>query len=166
MDSQIVFLEVKHKSNKGKTQKVRIAIKDRDDFRNKENSSFLNRNSQYELKNLFPRLENEFNRITLVNKGMTERLTLDCDINFRNLETGKCAKVSDLVIVEIKQNSESYSPAREVLSVKRVRPVSISKYCLGAIITNPSLKYNRFKKKLMLLNKLTNNHYGHFIGMH
>jgi VTC domain. len=166
VDSQIVFLEVKHKSNKGKTQKVRIAIKDRDDFRNKENSSFLNRNSQYELKNLFPRLENEFNRITLVNKGMTERLTLDCDINFRNLETGKCAKVSDLVIVEIKQNSESYSPAREVLSVKRVRPVSISKYCLGAIITNPSLKYNRFKKKLMLLNKLTNNHYGHFIGMH
>jgi len=163
--SNLIFLEVKHKNNKGQTQKVRTAIPSREIFRNEENTAFLHSHSNYELNNLFPIIENNFNRITLVNRNKTERLTLDCDINFLNLETGRKEVIPELVIIEVKQNGLSFSPVREILSKERIRPVSISKYCLGSVLTNPSLKYNRFKKKLMQINKLTNNHYGHFIGM-
>jgi len=161
--SDLVFLEVKHKNNKGQTQKVRTAIPGRELFRNEDNCVFLHSHSNYELNNLFPIIENSFNRITLVNRSKTERLTLDCDISFLNLETRMSKMIPDIVVIEVKQNGQSFSPAREILAKERIRPVSISKYCLGAVLTNPSLKYNRFKKKLMQINKLTNNNYGYII---
>jgi len=161
--SDLVFLEVKHKNNKGQTQKVRTAISDRELFRNEDNRAFLHSHSNYELNNLYPIIENSFNRITLVNRSKTERLTLDCDINFLNLETRMSKMIPDIVIIEVKQNGQFFSPAREILAKERIKPVSISKYCLGVVLTNPSLKYNRFKKKLMQINKLTNNNYGYII---
>jgi hypothetical protein len=35
-----------------------------------------------------------------------------------------------------------------------IRPYSISKYCVGAVSLNPNLKYNNFKEKLLLIDKL------------
>ncbi len=163
MDSHLVFLEVKHKNNKGQTQKVRTAIQSKALLRNAGTEDFLHSHSEYELVDLLPRIENNFHRVTLVNQCKTERLTLDYDISFLNLETGKKEFIPELVIIEVKQNGQTFSPVREILAKERIRPVSISKYCVGSILTNPLLKYNRFKKKLMQLNKLTNNHYGYII---
>jgi len=161
VDSDLTFLEVKHKNNKGQTRKVRTGIKNKDHFRVEKNAEFLHSHSRYELDNLFPVLENNFYRITLVNRSKTERLTLDCDINFLNLETLKKEIISDFVIIEVKQEGESYSPVRDIMNRDRIRQVSVSKYCLGAVLTNPSLKYNRFKSKLIQINKLTNKSYGY-----
>lgn len=164
VDSQLTFLEVKHKNNKGQTNKKRTSINSKESLRTEWNAAdFLHSNSEYELKDLLPRIENNFNRVTLVNKGKTERLTLDYNINFLNLETGQTETLPEIAIVEIKQEGNSYSPIKEIFQGERIRSVSISKYCLGSVLTNSSLKYNRFKKKLMQINKITNNHYGYIL---
>lgn len=155
-DSNLTFLEVKHKNNKGKTHKVRINIRNKELSKDERAKDFIRKNSEFELAELFPRIENNFRRITLVNKCKTERLTIDCDVNFLNLETGNQNAISELVIIELKQDGLQYSPVRELMMEERIRPVSISKYCIGSVLTNPALKYNRFKKKLMQINKLIN----------
>ena len=38
-------------------------------------------------------------------------------------------------------------------------PVSISKYCIGQVVTDRNLKRNRFKAKLKMMDKLTNYNY-------
>ena len=36
----------------------------------------------------------------------------------------------------------------------RIRPFKVSKYCIGTCLTQPSVKQNRFKKKLRRMEKL------------
>lgn len=42
--------------------------------------------------------------MTLVNRDKTERLTIDTNIRFRNLHTGREQSLPDLVIIELKQD--------------------------------------------------------------
>jgi hypothetical protein len=35
-----------------------------------------------------------------------------------------------------------------------ILPIRISKYCISTLELNPELKYNRFKEKVLFLNKL------------
>lgn len=154
------FLEVKKKNNHGRTRKNRIPVADMDALVSESVDDFIRQQSPYLPAALSPRLENGFRRITLVNRGMTERLTIDLDLWFRNPQTSLVRQIEDLVIIELKQDGSMSSIAREVLTALQIRPVGISKYCLGAMLTNPALKRNRFKSKLIQINKVTNNQYG------
>jgi hypothetical protein len=158
VESGISFLEVKRKNNKGRTTKDRIRIPLdplTDISNNAEAMEFLSRNSTIPGSDIIPQLANTFDRITLVNNGKTERLTIDAHIHFRNLQTSIEKGAANLVVVELKQDGQCFSFFKSLLTNYKVLPKSFSKYALGSAITNPNLKRNQFKNKLRFINKLT-----------
>lgn len=162
VDSGIAFCEIKNKKNTGRTKKKRIPIPMEawgDLYRLPEMADFIREKVWVTDQPLSPRLENAFQRITLVNKTKTERITIDFGIRFHNHVSGFDADVSDLVIVEVKQDGSQPSKFKDILRDARVKRKGLSKYCLGMLLTDEHLKYNRFKDKIRYVNKLTNNNY-------
>ena len=153
------FLEIKRKNNHGRTKKKRIQIPP-EDFghfgTNAEAAAFLAEKSWFTADQLEPRCTTEFDRITLVNPGKTERLTIDMDLHFHNYVTGRDGDMADAVIIELKQDGRLASPMRDILSRHRVKPYRISKYIIGTVLTDPGAKDNRFKEKIRYVEKITN----------
>lgn len=147
VSSNLQFMEVKTKNNHGRTKKKRMKVVDTD-ITDKEKLNFLQEHLRYDPDELRPAIANSFNRITLVNKGKTERLTIDTDLQFNNLVTGMRRNMGKLVIIELKRDGLCYSPVLEMLRQLRVFPHGFSKYCMGSALTNNELKVNRFKQKL------------------
>jgi len=169
MDSGLNFLEVKTKSNRGRTKKKRVDMvgfdpyhpdhgirfqRQDDQFRSYD--EFLRKHLRYEPSILTEHLENNFSRITLVNKAKTERLTIDTNLKFHNLETDKKVDLTGLVIIELKRDGLQPSPILNVLRDLRIKPSGFSKYCMGTALTNPGLKQNNFKERLRLVDRLLN----------
>lgn len=162
VDSGIAFCEIKNKKNTGRTKKKRIPIPMEqwgDLYRMAEMADFVREKVWVTDQMLFPRLENAFQRITLVNKAKTERITIDFGITFHNHVSGCDADVSDLVVIEVKQDGALPSKFKDLLRNARVPQKGLSKYCLGMLLTDEHLKYNRFKDKIRYVNKLTNKNY-------
>ena len=162
VDSHIAFLEIKNKKNTGRTKKKRISIPLEqwgDIYSAQESADFIRERVWVTDRPLLPRLENAFHRVTLVNKAKTERITIDFGITFHNHVNGCDADVSDLVIIEVKQDGTLPSKFKDLLRDARVKKKGLSKYCLGMLLTDTPLKYNRFKSKVRYINKLTNKHY-------
>ncbi len=154
VDSHMDFLEVKTKNNHGRTRKKRIAVTD-DNLSEPGKTAFLNQHLRYDPGTLAPRLQNRFNRITLVNSGRTERLTIDTNLQFHNPATGRNCSLPSLAIVELKRDGLQPSPVLGLLRQLRIMPMGFSKYCIGSLLTDPSLKRNRFKERLHALERLT-----------
>ena len=154
--SGVSFLEVKNKSNKGRTKKKRIQVQDISTLKLDGGNEFLRRHAWYGLDDLSFLLENAFNRITLVDKDMTERLTIELGVRFHNLRTGNSGSLERLAIVELKRAGKAYSRMAEIMKELRVQPCGFSKYCIGTALTSPDLKQNRFKPKLRMAEKLMN----------
>ena len=158
VESGITFIEVKNKTNTGRTKKKRIAI-DESYFacvgKSPEAVAFLSEKGNYSPDVIQPALATIFDRITLVNHAHTERLTIDMNLRFVNMraETPQEAKVDRMVIVELKQDGLCYSPMKEILQDLRVKKLKVSKYCVGTALSNPTVKANRFKRKIRLINK-------------
>lgn len=155
VSSELTFLEVKNKNNKGRTDKKRICVDGVHALHTNEVEEFLRCHAWYELSVLQPLLENRFHRITLVNKAMTERLTIDTGVHFRHLVSGVEAELDNLAIIELKRDGRTHSPIAEVLHELHVRPSGISKYCVGTVLTAGASKYNRFKPKLRMAEKIS-----------
>ena len=153
--SGLQFMEVKTKNNHGRTKKKRIEVTDMD-VHQQEKSDFLAKHLRYNVDTLQPALNNHFSRITLVNKAKTERLTIDSQLCFHNLISGEDKDMGDLVVVELKRDGLCYSPVLEMLRQLRIHPHGFSKYSMGSALTNPLLPVNRFKRKLIEVNKLVN----------
>lgn len=88
IETGVTYLEVKNKSNKGRTHKRRMAL-DRSLFAaaatDTAAADFLRREARYAPETLSPSLATRFVRVTLVNRAMTERLTIDFDLHFDNV---------------------------------------------------------------------------------
>lgn len=88
VETGVTYLEVKNKSNKGRTHKRRMAL-DRSLFAaaatDTAAADFLRREARYAPEALSPSLATRFVRVTLVNHAMTERLTIDFDLHFDNV---------------------------------------------------------------------------------
>jgi len=154
--SGLQFMEVKTKNNHGRTKKKRIEVSDMD-LADEEKRQFLAKHLRYVVDSLQPALNNHFSRITLVNKAKTERLTIDSGLRFRNLLNGCERDMDDLVIIELKRDGLVFSPVLEMLRRLRIHPHGYSKYCMGMALTcNGLLPVNRFKRKLIEVNKLVN----------
>lgn len=153
VSSGLAFVEVKNKNNHGRTKKKRIALNHKD-VEQESFNDFLSLHLNYDPQILLPQIENQFNRITLVNKQKTERLTIDTSLNFDNKVTGDKISLNDLVIIELKRDGNVYSPIRDIMRDLRIQPQGFSKYCMGMALTNEALKRNRFKERLMLLEKM------------
>ena len=155
VDSHLTFCEVKHKTNKGRTKKKRIQIQpDIDVLKDPETVAFLSERQPYPVDSLVPQLETAFDRFTLVNYEKTERLTIDCNLVFRNFTAANTASMDELVVMELKQDGRARSMLKQVLFDLRIKPYKISKYCIGTAMTRPEVKQNRFKKKIRRINKL------------
>lgn len=157
VSSNLQFMEVKTKNNHGRTKKKRMKVTDMN-LDEQEKLDFIQEHLKYERVDLIPAIRNNFDRITLVNKAKTERLTIDSNLQFFNLVSGVNKHMGDLVIVELKRDGLCYSPVLEMLRQLRVFPHGFSKYCMGSALTNDGLRVNRFKPKLIdvvkiLLNK-------------
>ena len=153
VSSGLAFVEVKNKNNHGRTKKKRIAL-DHKDVEQESFNEFLSLHLNYDPQILLPQIENQFNRITLVNKQKTERLTIDTSLSFDNKVTGDKISLNDLVIIELKRDGNVYSPIRDIMRDLRIQPQGFSKYCMGMALTNEALKRNRFKERIMLLEKM------------
>jgi len=157
VDSDLSFFEVKNRDNKGRIIKERIGLPDSKDYDNEKGVSFIEKQTPYNMQNLIPQLENSFERITLVNKEKTLRLTIDLNISFKNIQTRvKNDLLSDIVIIEIKHDGKLKPESRSLLKKLNIHQEKISKYCVGSVLTNPDLKYNRFKPKLYFIKKIIN----------
>lgn len=161
VDSHLNFLEVKTKNNKGRTKKKRVSL---DNFSPDESelfdvqsaayADFLHEHLRYDPVTLSRQLENRFDRITLVNKGMTERLTIDINLRFHNIATGNYRFMDHIAIIELKRDGRVYSPILSLLNQLRIKPHGFSKYCIGSALTNNSLHCNRLKPRLHSIERI------------
>ena len=153
VNSQLQFMEVKTKNNRGRTKKKRIAVSDMN-LADEAKRAFLQKNLKFDVDTLVPHMHNYFHRVTLVNKGRTERVTIDTDLSFHNLLTGGTRHFDDLVIIEPKRDGHVSSPVLGMLRQLRIHPHGFSKYCMGAAMTNQALPMNNFKQKLRDVDKI------------
>jgi len=150
------FLEIKRKNNHGRTKKKRTRIPSQllaGFSADQAAVQYLEKHSAFSAEDLSPVLSTAFSRITLVNPAGTERITVDTDLVFTNFRTGKKASLQDAVIIELKQDGHAASQMKGILLKNRVKPVRVSKYCIAETLTDPSVKHNRFKKKVRILEK-------------
>ena len=163
VDSNLTFLEIKRKNNKGRTKKKRISVPGFDingaTFGQGKRSlwsveDFIAAKSRYQWSELAPRLSTKFQRITLVNKAKTERLTVDMNLVWKNVMTSESKTYKDLVIIELKRDGNVPSRMTDIMLSLRQHPLKISKYCIGTALTTPGLKKNRFKAKIRKIEKM------------
>lgn len=162
LGSGLCFLEVKRKDNHSRTRKKRTELPPLDfrDFRGDAGAcEWLDSHSDLAAGEIMPSVETLFDRITLVNRRLTERLTIDTSVAFRNLRTGSIANLDAAVIIELKQDGKAGSEMKDILLSHRVKPVRISKYCIGTVLTDSNAAPGRFKAKVRLIDKLNKNHY-------
>ncbi|MGZ3863162.1 MAG: polyphosphate polymerase domain-containing protein [Bacteroidia bacterium] len=150
LESDIGFLEVKFKSNKGRTVKDRIKKNDIPFAWENDTESFLQSLLPFDPQDLKPVIWVNYSRLTLVNKYSAERLTIDLNLEFVQGEAKK--SLPNLVIAEVKQEKRKPSPFLKVMKKLHIREGSISKYCMGiALTTDDRVKKNNFKAKLLNL---------------
>ncbi len=151
----LTFLEVKRKNNHARTKKKRIQVESLEQAAQTPGAAelVLDRTG-IELSTMHPIVQNEFNRITLVNFGKTERLTIDFNVRFHNFETTLDRDTGNIVIIELKRDGNIFSPIKDVLRDLHIHPTGFSKCCIGMAMTDPHLKQNNFKQKLRLLHKI------------
>lgn len=155
-DGSATYLEVKNKNNRGRTKKKRIEIPVDDlmDFvGNSEALSFIEPLARYNIKSLSPAIATRFVRITIVNPELTERITIDLNLEFTDLRSGATGKIEGMSIIEIKQDGNIRSKAKGILNTLRVKPMRISKYCLGTALTVEGIKRNRMIEKIRRIEK-------------
>lgn len=155
-DTADTYLEVKNKSNRGRTMKQRIRIPQSsyaDIFNCGEAITFLAQRTKYSPVVLSPALATYFTRITIVNPTLNERVTLDLNLKYEDLRSGRYAEIMGMVILEIKHEKGCCSAIKDILLSMRLNPFKVSKYCIGTALTVDGIKSNRMKEKLRTIEK-------------
>lgn len=147
------FFEIKIKNNKNRTVKKRLLVDNvKNDLGAKE-SNMVSEIIKLSPNQLTPKIDMEFLRITLTDNSFNERLTIDTNLYAKN---GSSSKIfNKLVISEIKQ--KKYNPKSEFIKILHdlnIQEMRFSKYCMGMLHVNNKIKYNRFKSKLLQINKI------------
>lgn len=156
LESGQAFLEIKRKNNHGRTKKKRMELPAEQlmDFSvNPAACEYLAGHSWFKASELSPVLSTAFRRITLVNPAMTERLTVDTDLTFKNFRSGHSTTLQEAVIIELKQDGRAASQMKGILLDHRVKPTRISKYCVALTLTDPTARPGRFKMKVHRIEK-------------
>jgi hypothetical protein len=152
VDSDLNFLEIKLKNNKGWTLKERIEKQEFKPLFTFEEKNFLEQGTPYTWLQLQPKIRSFFHRFTLVNHQFTERVTIDIFPGFSNPD--KEITLNKLVIIEIKQDKLSKeSMISNELMKQRIKGQGISKYCVGRALLDDNIKKNNFKPLLLKIRK-------------
>jgi hypothetical protein len=152
-EPEATYFEIKYKNNKERTRKQRIKVPAIGESFSEKERDLITGITGISPDLLSPKLTIQFSRCTLVNSSMTDRVTVDFNIRVTN--GGPSKDFHNLVIAEIKQ--PRYRPRSEFIQAMRqfgINEMRISKYCMGILHTYDGVKYNRFKPKLLRLNKI------------
>jgi len=160
--SELTFIEVKHRTNRGRTVKSRLRIPDIRGRIEGDEWEFVDCHIPFEVAGLEPKLWTEYFRITLVSKSRPERVTLDVNLLFRWGERSRT--LPGVVIAEVKQAQVSRdSDFIQVMRALGIRPGALSKYCTGvAMLYN--VKSNTFKPRLRKVNQVIQKEHGYVAG--
>lgn len=156
VDTGSTYLEVKIKTNKNKTHKVRkknVGEYSPDSLL----KEFARQHLPATVGDLFPSLWINFQRITLVDETSAERLTLDSQISYRTSPEDKPNPLVPLVIAEHKKYRECKpaSPFPRLMRRLRIQPGSFSKYFVGcSLLYSNQIKTNRFKPIFLELQRI------------
>lgn len=164
--SNLTFIEVKQKNQKKRTVKNRVRCPDWtfNDVANCPDSGldstsrmFVQEQMRQTNRTLNPDLLQPvlwvgYTRLTFVSNTTAERLTLDLNLTFQNA-TGRVS-YPDLLIAELKQDARQPSAFSSLMRQQRRREGGVSKYCLGLISLNPTLRQNQFKPQFKRLCKV------------
>lgn len=123
-------LELKRKTNGGRTVKLRHAVdtNDASALRALTGAPFLDTGTPGP-DAIRATLDVAFTRATLVNVDLAERVTIDLDLAYAS-GPGQLT-FAETAIVEVKQHRRTRSPVTELLRQARYRPTRVSKYCVG-----------------------------------
>lgn len=130
------FFECKQKTNRGVTLKERQAF----------DENFTD--------GISPKLEVVYERITLHDFRLQEKVTIDFNLKF--LDGDRKMEYPELVIAESKKSLNFHSPFIELMKLKKIEKVSMSKYCLGVVSLFEQVKKNNFKELVYKIQKLKN----------
>ena len=155
-DSGVTFFEVKKKNNKDKTEKARVSTPAIDECISEFQGELIKGvDANIDTAQLKPMQRNDFYRMTLVNIKTMERATIDVDLAFCRNGSNEKLEMPNLVIVEVKQDVHSgISPITRKLKAEKIYKTSISKYILGELLLNKTLKRNNFKAKLLTIKNI------------
>lgn len=155
VESDLLFLEVKKKTNKGRTKKFRQLIDTASGEFPGEALQLVETFAATDFHALQEVLHNRFDRVTLVNREMTERVTIDMNLRYSLPGGEEQITIPWLSVIEVKQERSSHSPMTELLRRKRIRAMGFSKYCLGISRLLPREKSNRYKRIIRTIEKIT-----------
>ncbi len=152
-DSSLSFLEVKHKTRKGRTIKDRVLTAQPVVEITREAENWLHGVFPFECQALEPKLWNTFTRITLVSKQCCERVTLDVDLTFYTAD--HVVQLDGIAVAEVKMDKNGrLSPFLAQMRAQRIHPRGFSKYCLGVSMLYDHVKKNALKPKMLWVEKM------------
>ncbi|MBK8499563.1 MAG: polyphosphate polymerase domain-containing protein [Flavobacteriales bacterium] len=150
--SGLVYLEVKRKTGRGRTDKVRMRVEAIPDTLSGDHLDFVQKASR-STDQLGPSLWNHFTRYTFVARNSAERLTMDLGLRYTDPQ-GE-SDLGGIVVAELKQErADRSSPFIERMRSMNVRPSGMSKYCVGMITLQRPVKHNAFKETMRKLQRL------------
>lgn len=158
VDTSTAFLEIKFKSNKGRTIKTRREANLDANVAIKEHADFLSDYGIPQPEKLQPSQIVGYQRICLSSERLGERITLDTMASFVAPDSGLNVVLDDVVIIEIKQQRiDRQSPFYRLLRSLGLRSQSFSKYCAGVSMTTKNkVKTNRFRQDINKVAKVSN----------
>jgi hypothetical protein len=154
LDSGARYLEVKRRTNRGRTEKLRLPLGEgAADLRSRlEEVGATGLDLGLPAPALSEALSVDFTRLTLVAADAAERVTVDVGIT---LSRGAAVRsVAGVAVVEIKQRETGPSRFADVLRSLGFREGALSKYCMGIALLEPTAKRNRFQPVLRRLERM------------
>ncbi|MET0164088.1 MAG: polyphosphate polymerase domain-containing protein [Vicinamibacterales bacterium] len=153
VDRQLSFLEIKSKTNSGRTMKRRLAVLYGQNHLGAPEQQFIDTYAPTNSARLMPCVSISFLRLTLVGKGLNERLTFDRDVTF--VGGPREERFSRVVVGEVKQVVYSnHLGAVPALRTLHARETAFSKYCIGTLLVAP-VAGNIFKPTLKAVERLS-----------
>jgi hypothetical protein len=161
LNTGISFVEIKRKTRRGATSKLRLQTAQFQTRLQQDARAFIDSNCSVKAADLLPTLRNYFDRIHLVSNKTADRLTIDLNIEVENIEVEAGPgpmRLSGIAVAEFKQPRTSRN-RRDAAFLKEMRainarPTGFSKYCMCLLLTHDGIKHNLFKPQLRRLNRL------------
>lgn len=154
VNSQQAFLEVKHRTRKDRTVKSRIPTGMPANWIDATSRHWLADVFPYDSRALEPKLWNTFTRITLVNRALCERVTIDVGLAFSNYNETHKVRLEGIAVAEVKQAHRDFpSTFLSEMHALRVHPKGFSKYCIGTSLLYENVKKNKLKASLLWLER-------------
>lgn len=152
-ETNVRYLEVKRKNNRGYTQKWRTKIPDNLQISDEMFSKALKPRIHCEPQILQEVITNHFSRITLAGSNPPERITIDTGLSFN--AHGTSTALNHICIVELKKNGFSVNtPFYTLLHKIGATQTGFSKYAMGMLLTMQYTANHVLKPKTLLFDKL------------